>query len=129
MKQFDVEPRRTKILDDCGAFFAFSNAQFEAQSKEGVTYVSAGSGLICPKDTINRLLEDFQKLIDEQVAWELANNTKKEIIWYQLANHEVQISYDLSTVTGLLSKYGITPQEIKDEFAPYMDHCREHDLF
>ena len=44
----------TPILEANGAFFAFSQSQFDEQKKEGVIYVSMGAGLICPKAKAER---------------------------------------------------------------------------
>ena len=42
-----------------GAFFAFGNAQFDEQRKEGVKYASLGAGLICPVDTYRELCKEL----------------------------------------------------------------------
>ncbi|MDR1699565.1 MAG: hypothetical protein LBR68_00015 [Lachnoclostridium sp.] len=53
----EQESRLSNLFKTLGIFFAFSTEQFNSQKKEGVTYVSAGSGMIIPKDKV----EDFKK--------------------------------------------------------------------
>ncbi|WP_456303359.1 DUF7659 family protein, partial [Vibrio lentus] len=42
--------------NEAGAFFAFSNKQFDEAKKEGVKYASLGMGLICPVDNAKQLM-------------------------------------------------------------------------
>lgn len=129
MKHYNVDDELTKIFNQYGAFYAFSDKQFNGAKKEGVTYSSMGVGLICPKENTRLLYDAIEIAVNGAIAWELANNTKKEIIWYQLSNHECQISCDYTDVIGLLGDYGITAEEIKAEWKPYYNHCVENDLF
>ena len=115
MKRFDTDARITEILNAAGAFFAFNRQQFEDQKQEGSTYESIRFGLICPEGYGQSLLANLDSATSEKIQWELANNTKKDIIWYQLANHECQITCDYSEVVELLAAYGITKDEIKVE--------------
>ena len=129
MQKFNTDEKIASILKANGAFFAFSMKQFEEQSQEGINYKNLGSGLVCPEENIEQTLEEFTAVIKEKIDWELANNTKKDIIWYELANHECQISYDLSQVIAILNDYGITEDEIRAEWPGYIDHCIENDYF
>ena len=49
----------SKVLNDNGAFWAFSDKQFNEQKKEGVKYVSMGAGIICPKDNVKKLIDEM----------------------------------------------------------------------
>jgi hypothetical protein len=40
-----MENKQTKALNKAGAFFAFSNEQFDKAKKEGIKYISLGAGL------------------------------------------------------------------------------------
>ena len=51
---------QTKLLNDNGAFFAFSTKQLNEHKKEGVVYVSMGSGLISPKVNISHTVEALE---------------------------------------------------------------------
>ena len=127
MKIYNLDEQLSEIFNQYGAFYAFSDRQLDELKKEGVKYVNAGAGLICPKENTKLLFDAIEKITNGKIAWELANNTKKNIIWYQLANHECQISYDFENVAKLLKEYGITRTEIATEWKPYLDHCVKED--
>jgi hypothetical protein len=129
MKRFNHDAAMDKVMAERGAFFAFSNSQLDAAKAHGIEYVSLGHGLIAPKDQAASLVDDFQRIHDEKIAWELANNTRKDIIWYELGNHECQIAGGWQTIVELLEPYGITADEIKAEWPAYFDHCVKHDYF
>jgi len=58
MKEFDFKAH--------GAFFAFSNEQFNEQKKDGVEYTHLFSGLIAPKNTAKELLEVLTAFYDNE---------------------------------------------------------------
>jgi hypothetical protein len=129
MKRFNHDAAMDKIMASHGAFFAFSNKQFDEASKPDIKYVGLGGGLIAPEDQAKSLIANFEKITAEKIAWELENNTRKDIIWYELANHECQISGSYREAFNVLEPYGITEDEIKSEWPAYWDHCVEHDYF
>ncbi|MDD2661530.1 MAG: hypothetical protein PHY54_17910 [Methylococcales bacterium] len=129
MKHFDYDTHMNAILEQHGAFFAFNKAQQAEQSTPGVEYVGLQAGLVCPKDKASSLMESLAKLSANKVAFELANNSKKDIIWYELANHECQVTGSYEDIIGLLSCYGITEDDIKAEWQAYYDNCVENDYF
>lgn len=129
MKRYNTDNQLSEIFKKYDAFYAFSNKQFDEQKKAGVKYAGCGSGLICPVEHVDTLYDAISKAINGKIEWELANNTKKEIIWYELANHECQISGEYIDVIELLSDYGITADEIHAEWKAYYSHCIDNDLF
>lgn len=129
MKRFDTNEMTTEALARAGAFFAFSNEQFDAEAKDGVEYVSLGSGLICPRDTAAQLFADLDVINQEKIKWEIEQNGKKDIIWYELGNHECQIGMDYSNVVDKLKPYGITEDDIKAEWRDYFQMCVDNDYF
>jgi hypothetical protein len=129
MKRFNHDAAMDKIMSEHGAFFAFSKKQYDEAAKAGVNYISLGSGLIAPDDKAESLIESFSAITAEKIAYELANNTRKDIIWYELGNHECQIVGSYREVIEVLAPYGITEDEIKSEWPAYWDHCVEHDYF
>jgi len=60
-----------------------------------------------------------------------AVKTNRDIIWYELANHETQISGDLTSVYETLEDYpGITKQMILYEYrGGYYQYCIDNDYF
>ena len=111
---------QTKLFDDMGAFFAFSNKQLDEQKEEGVVYVSMGCGLICPKDSAAELARGLRDIAVAGIAQDLAENGKKGVIHRELANHEYCITWDISDTVSKLSDYGITAEDIQAETAEYM---------
>ena len=129
MNRFNTDARHTEILNENGAFFAFSQSQLNEAKVEGVEYEHLFAGLICPKDNSKKLMDQLDSLFDQATAWELENNTKKEIIWHELANHECQIVGSYQEGYEAVKHYGITKEEVKAEWGAYYDHCVEHDYF
>lgn len=60
------------ILSQNGAFWAFSDDQFNAQKKGNVRYISLGAGLICPKDNAKKLSFELDQGLKEIKAQEKA---------------------------------------------------------
>lgn len=129
MNKFDTNDATTAILDNHGAFFAFSNAQMLEQMQPSTKYVGLGAGLICPDDNAAQLLMDLNRITKTKIEWELEHNSKKDIIWYELSNHECQISMNYNPVVERLEPYGITEEEIKAEWGQYFQNCVENDYF
>ena len=111
----------TELLKDTGAFFAFSNKQFDEQKQEGVTYCRLNSGTICPKANAQKLVEGMKSVFEAGIKRDLAENGKKGIIHRELGNHEYCITLDITDTSGALSGYGITDDEIQAECGEYLD--------
>jgi hypothetical protein len=129
MKHINIDNEQEKILDDNGAFFAFSRDQFNACANQSINYKSLGGGLYCPENNIDDLALQLKDSHTFKINWELSNNTIKDIIWYQLANHETQISGDYSAACEALKPYGITEDQIKTEWPSYYQNCIDNDYF
>jgi len=129
MKHCNIDKEQTKILDDNGAFFAFSKDQFNTCSDQSLNYKSLGGGLYCPENNIDDLALQLEDTHAFKINWELSNNTLKDIIWYQLANHETQISGDYSDAYEVLKPYGISEDQIKTEWPSYFQNCIANDYF
>jgi len=121
-----IEGKQTAILNECGAFFAFSQKQLNEQKKEGVTYVLLGSsGLVCPKSNAQRLAEGLTRIASEGRKEDLAENGKKGVIHRELGNHEFSYTGDITDTVSALSGYGITEEEIQAETAAYLKEFYE----
>ena len=59
MKHCNIEKEQTKILDDNGAFFAFSNEQWEQANNQSLTYKNLGGHLYCPENNVNLLAKQL----------------------------------------------------------------------
>ena len=120
---------QTKLLNDNGAFFAFSQKQLDAEKREGVVYVSMGSGLIVPKSNASKILEGFESINIEGVKQDISENGIKAIIHRELANYEAQITGDISDTVEALEDYGITRSQVSTEYKAYFQHCIDNDYF
>lgn len=124
-----VEEAQTKVFEEFGAFFAFSNKQFEEQAIEGVKYASLGSGLIAPKGKGQALYDALQKIHEKGIEQDLAENGKDAIIQRELGNHEAQITGDLDDTMDALDGYGISLDEVKTGYKIFYQQCVDNDWF
>lgn len=110
------------IIKDHGAFWAFGQAQFEEQRQEGVKYKSIAQlgGLICPAEQVENLISAISKASDahnKEVKKLIEDEGKRrELIRYTLDNFESFYTHDLTDATNELERYGITSEEVKEEF-------------
>jgi len=105
------EEAQTALFNKTGAFFAFSNLQFDEQKKDKVKYVSMGAGLICPENNIPELIEKLDSIHKEAIAQDLKDNGAKGIIKRELYNHEC--FYTGNTEDVGLDGYGFTDEQIQ----------------
>lgn len=111
-----TQEKQTALFESTGAFFAFSNDQLAGQKKDGITYVSLGSGLIVPKDNAKTLIDGLEKITAEGIKQDLAENGKEAIIRRELFNNECFYTGDISDCVAALSDYGISPSEIAEAY-------------
>ncbi len=71
-----------------GAFYAFSTSQFNENKVEGVTYTQTGSGMIVPKENIKVLVEEMNKIYEDGIKQDIAENGLVAIIKRELSNYE-----------------------------------------
>jgi len=126
-KEFDK--KQSAIFNKYGAFFAFSNKQFDEQKKEGVKYASMYAGLIAPKENAESLHEALSSLAHNHAIDELAEYGAEKIIMYELSNHEAQISGCIDDTVGAVEIYGITREQVAALYPKHMKLCRENDWF
>lgn len=120
-----VEAAQTELFKTTGAFFAFSQKQFDEGMKEGVEYVALGCGIICPKENVEALEAGLQSTRETGIAQDLAENGKQAIIARELHNYEAFYTGDISEACGALSGYGISRDEVRAEYnkiAPTIDY-------
>ena len=125
-----TETLQTELFDSTGTFFAFSQKQFDEAKQEGINYASLGRGMICPIDNIVALTSGLYIIITDGIKADIAANGLKAIIHRELANHEAQITYDISDTVDALTDYpGITRETIQAEWKDYFQHCVDNDCF
>ena len=110
------ENAQTRLFDKTGAFFAFSNKQFDEAKKDGVKYVSVGAGMICPTENVKELIETLHSIYKGAIKKDLKENGKETIIKRELYNHECFYTNDISDAVDKLEFYGFTEKEIYSVF-------------
>ena len=113
----------TEVFNKYGTFFAFSDKQLKEQRKEGVTYVSVGSGMITPKETAREMLEALDKAIDKGIEKDKELNSKKQIILRELINYECFYVCSPAEAIENLKPYNYTESEIIEV---YNNHFKEY---
>ena len=121
--------KQTKLWNDNGAFFAFGDKQLDEKKQEGVAYVSLGMGLIAPKENASKIIEGLESIYTEGIQQDISDNGIKAIIHRELANHEAQITGDISDTVEALEFYGITRAQVRAEYPSYFEHCVANDYF
>ena len=120
---------QAELEKKCNAFYAFSQQQFDEKKQPDIDYVHLGHGLYVPRENAKSYVNDLEQIFLDGVKQDLKDHTKKEIIWRELANHEVHYNGELLPVYDVLFLYPITKDEIKAEYNKYYLHCCENDLF
>ena len=116
-------------FEQFGAFFAFSNKQYEEKAELDITYVQLVHGLICPKENADACLDYMQNYSENRIKKDKEKHTTKEIMWREFANYECQIVMSVEDALPTLLEYGYTKDEIDKEYSAYFAMCVEKDLF
>ena len=124
-----VDEAQSKVFEENGAFFAFTDEKYNKNKVEGVKYVSIGSGLICPIDNAKKVIAGVNATHAEGIKLRLKDYSISRIIQYELANYESQISMDYSDAFDVLKDYGVTQEMMDIEWKIYWDYCVKKDLF
>jgi hypothetical protein len=107
-----TEEKTTKLFNEMGMFFAFSNKQFDEQKKEGVVYVNFGMGGICPKENAEKCNQELNKIVDWKIE-EMKKISPDFLIEYELSNHEAYYTGDIEEAFQALKHYGFTRQQVR----------------
>ncbi|MGD8232076.1 DUF7659 family protein [Vibrio sp. TRT 1302] len=107
-----IQQPQTALFDELGAFFAFSNKQFDEAKKKGVEYVSLGMGMIVPKNNAKKLVERLEEIQKEGIKQDIAENGKEAIIRRELSNHECFYTNDITDCVEKLEEYGYSYDDV-----------------
>lgn len=130
-----LDNKSSELFAKHGAFFAFSNKQFDEAKKEGIKYVSLGAGLIAPKDNAKQLVEEWDRLHNESIKQQVEIMGADAIIEYEYFNHETQITCDVSALIDVLESYSdlfpelFTKEKIKQISANCFQKAIDNDWF
>ncbi|HAS6131806.1 TPA: hypothetical protein RQK29_002289 [Vibrio vulnificus] len=111
LSDYTQQPQ-TDLFDELGAFFAFSNNQFDSAKKKGVEYVSLGMGMIVPKNNAKKLIERLDEIQKEGIKQDIAENGKETIIRRELSNYECFYTNDITDCVENLEEYGYSYDDI-----------------
>lgn len=111
-----TQEETTKAFEKAGAFFAFSDKQFEEKKKEGIKYMSCGAGLICPELTAKQLMKDLDDVEKNGIKQDLEENGPEKIIARELRNHEAFYTGDISSTMDALDGYGFSKEKIVEVY-------------
>jgi hypothetical protein len=111
-----TQEAQTALFDSLGAFFAFSDTQFNKSKKDGVNYCTFINGLIVPKENAKALADGLESITAKGIASDIAENGLKAIIRRELFNYECFYTNDISDCVEALSGYGIEQGEIRAEY-------------
>ncbi len=116
-----IEEAQTKAITKHGAFFAVSSEQFdEARTLEIDEYVQLPANLICPKVNVKALMEDLNIIHGEGIKLDKAENSKEDIIYRNLANHECFYTSDISDAVTSLQGYDYSIEEIQEVYYKHL---------
>ena len=101
----NIEKEQTKLFEEMGVFFAFSNKQFDEQKKEGINYVNMGAGTICPKENVRLFIERHAEIVKNGIAKDIKENGFRNIIERELANYECYWTGDIESAVDALEDY------------------------
>ena len=111
-----IQDAQTKLFDETGTFFAFSQDQFNEGKKEGVTYTAMLGGAIVPVENAKKLMLGLEKIHDAGIAQDIAENGIEAIIARELSNHEAYYTYDISDTFDSLLGYNVTKAQVQAVF-------------
>ncbi|EKG9563854.1 hypothetical protein O5P60_002664 [Vibrio parahaemolyticus] len=125
LSDYTQQPQ-TALFDELGAFFAFSNKQFDESKKKGVEYVSLGMGMIVPKNNARELVSRLDEIQKEGIKQDIAENGKDSIIRRELFNHECFYTGDICDCVEKLKEYGYSYDDI---YQVYSHICKTEDVY
>ena len=111
-----MNEKQTKALEKAGAFFAFSNAQFDEEKKDGVKYANCGGGMIAESDKVDVLLEELNTIYKDSIKEDIEENGLESIVKRELNNHEAYYTQDLESTCKSLADYPVTKEIISKIF-------------
>jgi hypothetical protein len=124
------DQKQTAVFKKHGAFFAFGQKQFEEQRDPEVEkYCHLFAGLLAPKENCDQLMKDLDAVHEESKRKTRANHTVKELVMYELANHECHYTGSYEAALDALKALDITEDQVKEHWAEYWNNCVENDLF
>lgn len=125
-----VEEEQSSLIKELGAFFAFSDKQFEegvAENKDkllaGEKWASMGMGMYIPKHNADVFVKRHAECIQKGIKQDLADNGRSGVLQRELMNYEIGLSWDGvddPNFRGGIEGYGFTEEEVQSEYKKHM---------
>lgn len=107
-----IADSQTKCFERNNVFFAFSDKQFDDGKKDGVKYVSLGSGMLCDISKVKSFKAEHAQIVEDGIQQDIAENGADNIIARELSNHEAYYTGDITDTSIALQGYPITSVDI-----------------
>jgi len=112
-----IQEKQTTLFKKYQVFFAFSNEQFAKGKEEnniqaGTRITHCGMGLYLPSEHADAFIEEYEKLVDDGIAQDIADNGIENIIVRELSNHEAWYTGNIESTYDAIKDYGITKDDI-----------------
>jgi len=111
-----IDTEINQAMRKAGAFYCFSDKQFNERRKENVKYVNLGAGLVCPKNKVNEFLNQLDHIIKNGIKKDIQDNGIDNIILRELNNNEAFYTGDIEDTVNALKDYPITTDQIEAIF-------------
>jgi len=129
-----INDKQSKLMDECGAFYAFNNKQFntniEKLNIDSINEVTdLGGGFFVLSINAKKLIDGLDRVYKSGIEEDIKENGINRIIKRELGNHEAQITGDLDSTFESLDGYGVTIEQVREEFKSYFEECVRNDWF
>lgn len=114
MKPFNsyIDQPISELHEKYKSFWAFSKSQFEAKKEPGVKYAVIFGNLFCNSETVKDFIKELEQIHADATERFLAENSKEDIIKYELVNHECYYTHDIQDAVEAVKDFGITEDEV-----------------
>ena len=85
------EAKQEKLMEECGAFFAFNTHQMKEKLVDGKKYVGLGAGLFVESDKAKHFVDEWAKIMDQGIEEDKKDHGRIDIIMRELENHEEKL--------------------------------------
>ena len=119
-----VDDKITNVMNNYGAFFSFSNIQFEKKRDKNIKnedYISLDSGIVCPRVNALLLVDEMSRIYEAHAKYVTDTYSTEQIIKHELMNHEIDVTGDITDTADAVECYGITRKDI-------LAYCEKYDV-
>jgi hypothetical protein len=101
-----IEAKQEKLMQECGAFFAFNADQMKEKLVEGKKYVGLGAGTFVESDKAKQFVDGWAKIIEQGIEEDKQEHKAIDIIMRELENHEAFYTNNTDDTVEKLKGYG-----------------------